>query len=311
MSSAPVPNPLPAPFFADLLTHVLLTRFNLPSPGVESHVRAREGWLTRRVELFERYTVPSIRAQSRRNFSWLIYFDPDSPRWLVKRMAPYVEEGLFIPIERSAVSPDDVVNDIRQHVGQHSTRLITTNIDNDDGLAADFIERVQEANTSGARSAVYVVNGLILAPQGTYLRRDRRNAFCSVSESWSTPVTCWSDWHNLLGNSMPVVEVGGRPAWLQVVHGGNVSNRVRGRLVDPRRHRRAFGTLLDDAVVPSTRRILVDRALRAPGRWLREAVRGTVKRLAMRLVGKRGLDRLKLVRQELLVLLGRSPRGGA
>ena len=36
---------------------------------------------------------------------------------------------------------------------------------------------------------------------------------------------------------MPVVQLDGPPAWLQVVHGSNVSNRVRGRIVSPNRTR--------------------------------------------------------------------------
>ena len=31
----------------------------------------------------------------------------------------------------------------------------------------------------------------------------------------------------------PVVQVGGPGGWLQVVHGGNVSNKIRGRRVPP------------------------------------------------------------------------------
>ncbi len=40
--------------------HVLLTRFNLPTPGVEGLIRAREGWLQDRIELFELYCAPSV-----------------------------------------------------------------------------------------------------------------------------------------------------------------------------------------------------------------------------------------------------------
>ncbi|MCU1424755.1 MAG: hypothetical protein JWM51_1046, partial [Microbacteriaceae bacterium] len=66
--------------------HVLLTRFNLPSAGVESLIRAQEGWLRTRVELFERYCVPSVLAQTSSSYRWLIYFDPESPQWLKDRV---------------------------------------------------------------------------------------------------------------------------------------------------------------------------------------------------------------------------------
>ncbi|WP_299134485.1 glycosyltransferase [uncultured Amaricoccus sp.] len=56
-------------------THVIQTRFNMPSPGRESQIRARPGWLAGRFELFERYCLPSIAAQSLKDFHWVIYFD--------------------------------------------------------------------------------------------------------------------------------------------------------------------------------------------------------------------------------------------
>lgn len=61
------------------VSHVFVTRFNLPTPGPESLVRAQEGWLRNRWELFCRYTVPSMRAQTSCDYDWLIYFDPESP----------------------------------------------------------------------------------------------------------------------------------------------------------------------------------------------------------------------------------------
>ncbi|MBY8850425.1 putative rhamnosyl transferase, partial [Saccharothrix sp. MB29] len=69
------------------MDHVVLTRFNLPSVGAESVVRAQEGWLTKRVGLFERYCLPSVAAQTSSDFRWLIYFDPESPQWLKDRIA--------------------------------------------------------------------------------------------------------------------------------------------------------------------------------------------------------------------------------
>lgn len=42
------------------LSHVLLPRFNLPSPGLESLVRAQDGWLRARWDLFSRSTVRTL-----------------------------------------------------------------------------------------------------------------------------------------------------------------------------------------------------------------------------------------------------------
>jgi len=275
------------------IDHVILTRFNLPTPGVESLVRAQEGWLRNRVVLFERYCVPSVLAQSQRRFHWIIYFDPESPGWLKEKVAEYEAAGTFSPIFRTSVSHDELIADLRSVTGAAGDELITTNLDNDDGLSSDFVDRVQSADTPRPRSAVYLSRGLIKSPDGLFLRTDRHNAFCSVRETWDDPQTCWVDWHDLLPRHMPVLEIAGSPGWLQVVHGGNVSNRIRGALASPITYRAGFSGLIDDVHVPTRHQLLRDALVSQPARALRETARSAAKRGARAVLGKDGLDRLK------------------
>jgi hypothetical protein len=274
--------------------HVLLTRFNLPSAGREGQVRAQEGWLRNRVDLFERFCLPSVTAQTSGNVRWIVYFDPQSPPWLRDRIPRLADEGGFVPIFRATVNHDELVEDLTKVVGRPQGRLMTTNLDNDDGLAVDFAERLQlQAHIPADRTAIYFSRGLILAGKDLYSRTDRRNAFCSVVESWEKPATCWADWHNLLGKSMPVMEIAGPPAWLQVVHGGNVSNRVRGRLVSSLIHAGDFPVIPSGTGYPSDRELRWENLVVAPVRFLGERGRSTVKWLMMLLLGKEGLGKVK------------------
>lgn len=273
--------------------HVLLTRFNLPSPGAESLIRAKEGWLRGRLQLFERYCLPSVRRQSNQNFHWIIYFDPESPSWLRERINELNEDSIFTPIYRAEVSNAELLHDLEAVSGARHNELITTNLDNDDGLAADFVARVQDARSGGTRTAIYLVNGLIRCGTRLYLRKDRTNAFCSVREEWGGARTCWADWHNLLGRSMNVKEVSGGPAWLQVVHDSNVSNRVRGRRVPDGPYRDAFAALLVGVSAFSPLEQFRDRAVGVPNRFVKEAGRAMLKMIALNALGKDGLDRLK------------------
>ncbi len=274
--------------------HVILTRFNLPTAGPESRIRARDGWLRERVELFLRYCAPSVERQHGVGLRWLVYFDPDSPGWLSKRLAGMVEDGLFTPVYRSTVSTEDLVSDLRAAFPEPSPFLLTTNLDNDDALASDFCNRVASISTDVSRSAVYVTHGLIKSQGGLFLRTDRRNAFVSVLESWDAPVTAWSEYHNEFPRVMPVIEVGGPPGWLQVVHGSNVSNRVRGRRVSPRSYRALFGDLLDDVDEPSPGEVARDLVLRVPIRTVRDLGRTTVRRAALGALGKDRYSELRL-----------------
>jgi len=275
------------------IDHVLLTRFNLPTPGVESLVRAQEGWLRKRVDLFETYCVPSVLSQTNRQFHWIIYFDPESPEWLREKIATFEAQRVFSPIFRESVSPVQLIQDLRTVTGARGATLLTTNLDNDDGLAVDFVERLQQCTPSAPRAAVYLSHGLILSPVDLHLRTDRHNAFCSVREGWDDPSTCWSDWHDLLPRHMPVTEIGGAPAWLQVVHGTNVSNRVKGTLVRKGDYPELFPGFLDSIDDPTDRELAVAHLFVEPIRGSRDFVRASAKRLARAVLGKDGLNLLK------------------
>lgn len=275
------------------IDHVFLTRFNVPSPGVEEFVRAKEGWLEQRCVLFEKYCLPSMERQTATNVHWIIYFDPQSPGWFTSRVDQWSADGTFRPIYRSSVSSVELLEDIRSTIGQPASRLLTTNLDNDDGLAIDFADRLQHAAVHQQRTALYLSDGLIIADGRAYRRVDKDNAFCSVIEGWENPVTCWADAHNMLRRSMPTHSVSGEPAWLQVVHGGNVSNRVHGRMVSALPYTHLFPGMLDGLPRPRLSLLAFENLVAAPVRSAAHLARTTSRKVIVRLFGRSGLDRLK------------------
>ncbi|MEL4505651.1 glycosyltransferase [Luteococcus sp. H138] len=275
------------------IAHVFLTRFNLPSQGVESLIRAKEGWLVERIALFERYTVPSVRAQLGDDVHWLVYLDTESPQWLLDKMYAWRDEGLLTPLLRTSVTQEDRTADIHAVVGRDQGPVITSNLDNDDGLAIDFVQQLRAAPVTAERTALYLSHGLISNGTRCFLREDRTNAFCAVREDLSDPMTCWADWHNRLGQHMDVVEVDGEPGWLQVIHGANVSNRVRGTMTDPAPHRERFPGMLDELQAPTPVELAKDRLVEAPTRWLRDSARGQARATLVKVLGKERFDAVK------------------
>lgn len=259
------------------------------------YVRSRDNWLRHRTALFDRYTVPSVRAQEMNNLYWIVYLDPGSPDWLLSYMERLRAEGVLAPVLRTTVGGDELRGDIRRTTGRSGGRLLTTNLDNDDGLAVDFSSRLQRAaGMVTGRTALYVPHGLILSENRLFLHKDRHNAFCSVVEDIDDAHTCWMDWHNRLDRHMPVYELDGGPGWLQVVHGNNVTNRIRGHRVGPDGYRPQFAEgLLDDVEKPGFLAGILDRAAHTPYRRVRDAGRSSLRSLAVGLVGKQGLDNAK------------------
>lgn len=297
----------------DSIDHVLLTRFNVPTPGYESLVRSTDGWLEKRVALFEKYCLPSVRNQAERRFKWIVYFDPASPPWLKDRLERLNHDRILLPHFRSAVSREDLLHDVRVAVGTPSQYLLTTNLDNDDGLASDFTARVRQLAASrgddgeaeGTPTAFYLANGLIRGGAALYSHRDQDNAFCSVLASWDAPTTCWADWHNLLHHSMPVIRAAGQPAWLQLVHDSNVSNRIHGRRVSPLACSQLFPELLADMAEPSRASLARDIVVLAPARAVRDKLRTAAKALIGTLGGQNGADRLKVFAARYVALAAR------
>ena len=269
------------------IDHAFITRFNVPTPGLEGLIRAQDGWLKDRVQLFERFCLPSMEGQTLQSFHWLVYFDPDSPQWFLDWLEDGKSSRRFTAIFRSSVSRDELVSDLRQATGGRGDLLLTTNLDNDDGLAVDFVSRLQHAATAPERTALYLTRGLILRDSRTYLRSDPLNAFCSVAEPWNSPVTAWADWHNRLGLAMAVQSIPGPPAWLQVVHGRNVSNTVHGRLCNPSGFAGLFPYALDGMPNPGRQQLLLDNLVHGPMRSLRAGLRSGLKGLALTFSGKK------------------------
>lgn len=273
--------------------HVLLTRFNLPTKGHESLVRARSNWLRDRIGLFDRYCLPSVAAQTSGDFSWLVYFDPQSPDWLKDWIGDHERARRFTPVFREEVPRAVLLADIETVLGHRPEILVTTNLDNDDSISVDHVARVRAHAGQGPRRAVYLADGLIRTDGRLYTYVFPHNAFCSVVEPWDDPVTCWSYWHIALPDHMPAVVLRGRAAWLQVVHGANVSNRVRGRLADPADHRDLFPGLLDDLAVPTRQERLKDALVSVPLRSIREGGRAAAKAVVTGIGGREAVNRAR------------------
>jgi hypothetical protein len=217
------------------IKHLILTRFNVPSPGREQHLRSQPGWLADRFRLFRDYCLPGVAQQTEQDFDWVIFFDEQTPAEFkavireLQQVYPFKAE-----FTDRYMMPEIIPGILPRYTG--FDWLLTTRLDSDDILAVDHVARLREAATAGTSQVFNFPNGVILSTSGAaprvYRIVDRKNPFASLLEPMSLEArTIWSEIHVKIGRLAPIRQIEGRPAWLQVVHGGNVSNRIKGTRV--------------------------------------------------------------------------------
>ena len=214
--------------------HVIMTRFNLATPGRESAIRNRPGWLAERFALFERYCLPSVAGQTCRNFHWILYFDAATPPEFRDRIEACRRIFPFVPYFTGLFPASGWPRSIHETFAFQPDMLLTTRLDNDDALALDYVERVQAAvRQAGLAPGGYnFTNGCILGDGALYRLAHPSNAFFSFLAPYRDEVvTAPSIQHMDLARHGAVRQIGGPGAWMQIVHGGNVSNKIRGQRI--------------------------------------------------------------------------------
>jgi hypothetical protein len=218
---------------AETFHHVILTRFNCSnsrsSNDREIAIRSRPGWLEERFELFERYCLPSVLAQTNQNFEWRIYFDRYTPPEFLERARkgfagrPNIRL-MLCNIYGSETLQEDLARDLPAAGGW----LVTTRFDNDDALHQQFVERLHREVRRGVKESLNFPLGVVYGRGKAYLSRQDSNAFISLSEPFPNFLTVTAAPHNTMVRIAPLRDLEGGPAWMQVVHDLNVSNKLRG-----------------------------------------------------------------------------------
>jgi len=208
-------------------------------------------WLRRRLELFECWTLPSMRGQTCRDFSWTLLCDEATDpavlerlraadATIVPRLVPPRVEGELWPWRDIVVDP-----------GPQADVLITTRLDSDDGLHREYLERVRRAvgpflASGEPRLVVSFPTGYRFdaATRAAYLTRTENGPFISLLERPDrvAAVGVMEKNHRKMVTRYPTRHDDALRAYVQVLHGDNVSNRLgpADRRVRPGRFARDF-----------------------------------------------------------------------
>jgi len=214
-----------------MFTHALMTRFNVRfarSPS-SSALALSDQWLSERVALFEDYCLASVLTQTEYPDVWLILLDKDTPEHIRERAASWGAAYPFIrPVFIDAFDIPVAVRVVQDNVPRNCEWLVTSRLDSDDAIHPRFFEVLRANVVEGRREFLNVPSGLIIAAGKCFRKAIKANPFISFSEPRSNPQTIWAEQHGLLGSIAPVRQMWLRDGWIQIIHGGNLSNTVRG-----------------------------------------------------------------------------------
>ncbi|MGP1255098.1 MAG: glycosyltransferase [Kiloniellales bacterium] len=264
------------------IPHFILTRFNVLKKEQTQSDAPGLDWLTHRFDLFEKFCLPSVLSQSESDFRWLIYFDKETPSQFQARVRSYTDNRIvprFVP--PGGATLDKVTQHIRFELRNQTEWLLTTRLDNDDAIARDFCSKLRDNIESLEPQALNFPNGVIYANGRVFTHSDHSNAFISALERTSDFKTAWFGYHTEVSKFLPIKQVPTLPMWMQVVHEKNISNVVRGKLLDNAEGLDRFTVHLEPTKPPSKIALVLDHIVSANYRRFRDSIIKTAKAIAL------------------------------
>lgn len=253
--------------------HVLLTRFSV---RFGRHEPPGDNWLLYRWMFFRDALVSSISRGSARPHEWLVFFDESAPEWLraeIDALAP----GLFTPVYLA--EPWGVVP-VRRAVESVTSApfLITTRVDSDDAVAVRFIEDIQAQFARQASLYVCFLSGVQIERGGQLFHYDEPSGpfltYIEQRRPHTSPRTVFQSLgHGDSRDYGPLLTIVGPPRWMQVIHGGNLANGIRGLRIAPTVVEAEFDLDLEythDVPAPRLHRERAVSVLRLALRWARQ-----------------------------------------
>ncbi len=205
--------------------HFLLTRFNVRVPWMNRPAPGPE-WLAHRLELFERFCLPSVEAQTNKDFLWLVFFDSETPAEFRERIAAYGKWPQFRAVFLQSFDLPLVRDAIRSNVDHETRSILTSRLDNDDALARSYVAKVQETASTEAEPKAFISirRGYTCHSESVYHAEYVPNAFFSLLEPFEEMSTGYAYIHHDIAKHAPVRIIDGYRGWMQVVHEENHAN---------------------------------------------------------------------------------------
>jgi hypothetical protein len=220
-----------------MFQHFVLTRFNLRKKDwqtTRSNTQVlTDSWMQNRLKLFENYCFSSLKAQTEKNFTWLVFFDTSTPEVFREDISRLDNEfSSFTPVYIDGMTAflPSIMTEIQSRLTQ--PYLITSRLDNDDSLHQDYIKEVQVEFSQQDFMAIDFIDGFTLQvePKVRFAKRSHvHNPFLSLIEKSERFKTVWTnERHGQWSKVKQVTPVRDKPMWMSVIHMENKINSFYG-----------------------------------------------------------------------------------
>ncbi|UFK98852.1 glycosyltransferase [Kaistella faecalis] len=216
--------------------HIITTRFNVPT---ENWSQTRSGyapltdeWHEHRFDLFQKYTFPSFKNQKNKNFVWLVFFDVNTKtkyRQIINHLQNDFPNFKPVFVQDGAEINLGITTVFEKHFQKDQKFVISTDIDNDDLLHEEFVDKIQSLFKPVHNLVIDLRRGL----QMSIINKNQvlvneyyaiANPFVSLVENISSFKTIMNERHNNFRKYDNVIGYDNKPLFIQLIHTHNLMN---------------------------------------------------------------------------------------
>jgi hypothetical protein len=218
-------------------THYLITRFNVPVKNWDRDKSGKttldQAWMQDRIKLFSTYCAPTIEHQSATRFTWLIYCDtktsPDDLRAIQHIVAPLPMAEIHL-----VDNFEHLLESLKKKLSMATTPfVITSRVDNDDGLGKEYIHHIQSHFVSEDKTLLNLSGGISYDMThrlltASSLRLNHYGSLIEKNEGTADFITVMGFPHDQPPELVRVIDHPYKHAWLKIIHARNLKSRIAG-----------------------------------------------------------------------------------
>ena len=126
---------------SDTFECFLITEFNWGN----NPIGISEEYLDKRFKIFDKYTFPSVNAQTDKNFTWILLLNDKTPQKFKNILEHYKSTAkINIVLAYTDENKGFPARVIRNYINVKTKYILTCRCDNDDMIAKNYIEKMKE-----------------------------------------------------------------------------------------------------------------------------------------------------------------------